>query len=465
MSLRVTMRNVTIRNVIVFSKFVTGIAICASLAGLSAIAGFGFNNGGQVGGISIDAQGVVRTATAIERSELLDNLRKQVNAVPEAMKEADGLRKVSLRKLQEAVAHSVATGTDIPDEMAYLGGIQRIEYVLVYPDKQDIVLAGKAEPWTVGENGEVVGVRSGKPVLHLDDLLVAFRTVEAARDQAISCSIDPTSEGIENLKRFLGSVQLSPNANATALEPAMQKAFGPQMVRLTGVPETSHLARIMVSADYHMKRIAMNIDPSPVNGLGSYLQLVARNGARAGNIQSRWWLACDYDQIRKSEDGLAFQISGRGVKALTEEEIVAADGSREQTGKANKLAQKWADSFTENYDALSAANPVFGNLRNIIDFCVVAALIENNELSQAAGCDLSVLKGAKGGVETAHMAIPKTIDPHCSFIKGAAGWVVSASGGVQVDSWTVVEKQIVDSKLNAVREENDSKVGQPWWWN
>lgn len=460
MSLRVTMRGL-----IVFSKLVTGIAICASLAGLSAIAGFGFNNGNQVGGISIDAQGVVRTATAVERSELLDALRKQVAAVPEVMKESDGLRKVSLRKLQEAVAHAVETGTDIPDEVAYLGGIQRIEYVLVYPDKQDIVLAGKAEPWTVGDNGEVVGAVSGKPVLHLDDLLVAFRTVEAARDEAMSCSIDPTPEGIENLKKFLGSITLSPNANAAALEPAMQKAFGPQMVRLTGVPETSHLARIMVSADYHMKRIAMNIDPSPVKGLNSYLQLVARNGARAGSVQSRWWLACDYDAIRKSEDGLAFQISGRGIKAMTEEEIVGTDGSREQTGKTNKLAQQWADSFTENYDDLSVANPVFGNLRNVVDFCVVAALIENNNLSEVAGCDLSVLKGAKGGVEIAHMPIPKSIDPHCSFIKGAAGWVVSASGGVQVDSWTVVEKQIVDNKLNEVREENDAKVGQPWWWN
>lgn len=460
MSLRVTMRGL-----IVFSKMVTGIAFCATLAGLSAIAGFGFNNGNQVGGISIDAQGVVRTSTAIERSELLDALRKQVAAVPDAMKESDGLRKVSLRKLQEAVAHAVETGSDIPDDVAYLGGIQRIEYVLVYPDKQDIVLAGKAEPWKVGDNGEVVGQISGKPVLHLDDLLVAFRTVEAARNEAMSCSIDPTPEGIENLKKFLGSITLSPNANAAALEPAMQKAFGPQMIRLSGIPETSHLARVMVSADYHMKRIAMNIDPSPVNGLSSYLQLVARNGARAGAIQSRWWLACDYDAIRKSEDGLAYQLTGRGIKAMTEEEVVGNDGSREQTGKSNKLAQKWADSFTENYDDLSVANPVFGNLRNIVDFCVIAALIENNNLSEVASCDISVLKGAKGGVEVAHMPIPKTIDPHCSFIKGAAGWVVSASGGVQVDSWTVVEKQVVDSKLNGIREENVAKVGQPWWWN
>lgn len=460
MSLRVTTRGL-----IVFSKLVTGIAICAGLAGISAIAGFGFNNQGAVGGISIDAQGVVRTATATERSAVLDSLRKQVAEVPAAMQEGDGLRKISLRKLQDAIAHAVETGTDIPDDMAYLGGIQRIEYVLVYPEKQDIVLAGKAEAWKVGDNGEVVGVQSGKPVLHLDDLLVAFRTVEKARDEAMSCSIDPTSEGIENLKKFLSTITLSPNANAAALEPAMQKAFGPQMIRLTGVPETSHFARVMVSADYHMKRIAMNIDPSPVNGLNSYLQMVARNGARAGSVQSRWWLACDYDAIRKSEDGLAYQLTGRGIKAMTEEEIVGSDGSREQTGKSNKLAQKWADSFTENYDELSVANPVFGNLRNIVDFCVVAALIENNNLGEAAGCDLSVFKGKKGGVETAHLAIPKTIDPHCSFIKGAAGWVVSASGGVQVDSWSIAEKQVVDNKLDAVRAENDAKVGQPWWWN
>jgi len=458
-------RRVAVRNVILFSKVVTGIALGVCLLGLSAIAGFNFNNGGAVGGISIDAQGVVRTATAQERSALLDTMRQQLAAVPAEMQQGDGLRKISLRKLQESLAHAVATGSDIPDEVAFLGGIQRIEYVLVYPEKQDIVLAGKAEPWTVAENGEVVGVKSGRPVLHLDDLLMAFRTVEAARDTALSCSIDPTQEGIANLQKLLSGVTLAPNSDAKALEPAMQQAFGPQMVKLTGVPETSHLARVMLSADYQMKRIAMNIDPSPVPGLKSYMQMVSASGGRNSRVQSRWWLACDYDAIRKSEDGLAFQIAGRGIKAMTEEEIIGKDGERERTGGANKLAQKWADNFTESIDELAVSNPIFGDLRNAMDLCVVAALVEHNQLGDVAGCDLSVLKGTNGGVQTSHLAIPKTIDPHCSFIKASSGWVVSASGGVQVDSWSVIEKQVVDAKLDEIRKDNDAKVGQPWWWN
>ena len=40
----------------------------------------------------------------------------------------------------------------------FLGGLQRIEYVLVYPDRQDIVLAGPGEGWMVDEMGTVVGV-------------------------------------------------------------------------------------------------------------------------------------------------------------------------------------------------------------------------------------------------------------------------------------------------------------------
>ena len=459
-------RRVAMRNVILFSKIVAGISLGVCLLGLTAIAGFNnFGNNNAVGGISIDPQGVVRTANAQQRSALLDDLRKQVAAVPGDMNDWNGLRKISLKKLQASLAHAIQTGTDVPDEVAYVGGLQRIEYVLIYPDKQDIVLAGKAEPWTVSETGEVVGIDSHKPVLHLDDLLVAFRTVEQAKQGALSCSIDPTEEGIASLRKFLSSIQLGPNDNATALEPAMQKAFGPQMVRLTGVPETSHLARIMLAADYQMKRIAMNIDPSPVRGLPSYMEMVSKNGARAGNVQSRWWLACDYEAIRRSEDGLAFQISGRGMKAMTEEEVINNDGARKATGGANKLAQKWADNFSEHLDDLAVTNPVFGNMRNIMDMCIVAALIDHNNLGDVAGCDLGVLKGTTGGVTTSNLSIPKSIDPHCSFVKGAAGWTVSASGGVQVDSFSVVEKQVVDNKLNDIRKENDSKVGQPWWWN
>ena len=60
---------------------------------------------------------------------------------------------------------------------------------------------------------------------------------------------------------------------------------------------------------------------------------------------------------------------------MTEEDFVAANGSRERSGKASPLARKWADNMTAHYDELAGKNVVFGQLRNCIDLAVVSALI------------------------------------------------------------------------------------------
>ncbi len=39
----------------------------------------------------------------------------------------------------------------------------------------------------------------------------------------------------------------------------MREAFGPQLIKLTGVPSDSHFAQTLVAADYQMKRIGMGL--------------------------------------------------------------------------------------------------------------------------------------------------------------------------------------------------------------
>src|SRR5262249_31571984 len=135
------------------------------------------------------------------------------------------------------------------------------------------------------------------------------------------------------------------------------------------------------------------------------------------NMMPRWWLACDYDPIAKSEDGLAFEIRGRGVKAMTEDEIIGADGNVQQTGKANPVAQKWADTMTAKYDELSAKEPIFGELRNIMDLAVVAAIIKKENLCSQAGCDLNSVWKQESSVAHQEFPAPKFVDTQCSLMK------------------------------------------------
>jgi hypothetical protein len=135
-----------------------------------------------------------------------------------------------------------------------------------------------------------VGITTGRPVLLLDDLLVALRSVEQARHGGISVSIDPTEEGIRRLRELLSSQ--TAKSVSPALELAAKQAYGPQHVSITGVPGDSHFARVLLAADYRMKRIAMKLDATPIKALPSYLDLISNQRASlqlsAAGRKSRW---------------------------------------------------------------------------------------------------------------------------------------------------------------------------------
>ena len=69
----------------------------------------------------------------------------------------------------------------------------------------------------------------------------------------------------------------------------------------------------MVAADYEMKRVAMGLAPSQVNGLNSYLEM-SKNSAHASNQNPRWWMACDYDYAREERRWFGLEIEWSGCE-------------------------------------------------------------------------------------------------------------------------------------------------------
>lgn len=432
----------------------------------TAQAQFNNNNGlvqRVVGGVLVDTDGVVRSASKDDREGVLREMREQIIQPSGKIATSTQMRMISLAKLQTEIKKAITAGELLSDEIRFMAGLQRIEYVFVYPERQDIVLAGPAEGWRVREDGSVVGVSTGRPVLQLEDLITALRTVDASRDNAISVSIDPTPAGEVRLRKFLSQLRTGPGFDPSQIENGMKEAFGSQVVTLTALPKDSRMAQTLVAADYRMKCLAMAIEDSPVAGLPSYMEMI-RDGGKANGTQPRWWLTCDYDSILKSEDGMAWKLTGLGVKAMTAEQFVDSQGGRTTADRQNKLAQRWADQFTAKFDELCAQNVAFGDLRNVMDLNVIATLIASNQLDGVAGLDLSLLNGESKSLETPTRAVAKTIAPHCSFISGRAGWTVSASGGVEINPWRVVSEQTKsDESVSPVRQ----KAGQSdnWWWN
>ena len=422
----------------------------------------GINFGARpVGGVSIDADGVLTNQVEADTEAIVRAMQERVGVAPEDMRPGTELRMISLRGLEAAIADALQNNDGIlPDEVTYLAGLQRIEFVIVDPENNDIVLAGPAEGWQVNELGEVVGITTGRPVLLLDDLIVAFRTVEAARQGRLSCSIDPTAEGRLNMQAYLDQQRVF----TPQVIDGIAQSLGPQQITITGVAPETHFARILVAADFHMKQLAMKLVPSPVPGLSSYLDMV-RGNVRNNNMMPRWWLACNYDQLLRSEDGLLWQIRGQGVKCMTEEDFIAEDGSVEAAGQTSAPAQRWADAFTENFDELSQRNPAFAHLRNIMDMCIVGALLQHEDLLGRAGCTFPLLMTDHSDLRPIELRVPQTIDTQVSFVKRGRNYIISASGGVLIESWLMASRSEVGDKMEATSARVIRPDDAKWWWN
>lgn len=415
-----------------------------------------------VGGVLIDADGVLKSTTADLKKTAREELSKRVKGASSELDRKVELRMVSIKGIEAALQESVTDGKAIPEEVRFMGGLQRIQYVFLYPERNDIVLAGPGEGWMVSDEGTVVGETTGLPVIHLEDFLVALRhSRDAASGFGISCSIDPTQEGRVRFEQFMRRTRtFSPQAVE-----GIRQSLGAQQVTLTGIPKDSRFARVLVASDYQMKRLAMNLENSPLKELPSFLHIMKDKGMRPTNLMPRWWLATDYQPLGKSEDGLAWELRGQGVKCMTEDEIVTKTGEVEQTGRVNPVAQAWADNMNENYEALAAKMPIFGDLRNAMDLCVVAALIDKENMAEHVGLEAPMIFSKESQVKIGGWPTPKTIDTECSIMKSGRSWIITASGGVQVDSWSVAETTVTDAKVGEVRQQASANEPKGFAWN
>lgn len=418
---------------------------------------------GAVGGIAIDTRGVLNRVQVAKTGKLRGIRGQGVQRIPEEMARVANCRKVSLRGIAQALAECRAQEQPLPGEVLFLAGLQRIQYLLVYPEQHDVILAGPAEGWKVTAGGDVVGETTGQPVLRLDDLLVALRSARAAAQApGITCSIDPTAEGLERLNRLLATQQLQMSRGAVS---TMEKTLGASVITITGVAPDTHFAQVLVAADFLLKRLAMNFEPAPVADLPSYLQLLQQSDEPAPTaITFRLWLAPKYAAIARDPDGLAWELNGSSVQALTEDRVVLRDKQVRDAAQVNPLARRWADRFTEEFEPLAAALPVFAQLRNCIDLAVVGAILAQEKSLERTGREVAQLLDSRQ-VEPAHYAVPKTTPSRASFVQRGDAFIVSISGGVDLDAWGQLKRTLVRPTLASLRTKSTPREAARWWWD
>src|SRR5262249_14943470 len=254
------------------------------------------------------------------------------------------------------------------------------------------------------------------------------------------------------------------NLNEATMD-RMEKALGPQRVTVTGIPTGSHFAQVLVASDFLMKRLGMNFERAPVAGLPSYMELIShRSAPLPKSAMPRWWMAPRYEPLLKDSDGRAWQIRGSGVQTLTEDGYLGSAGAVVNAGRSDPTAKKWADAMTDHFERLAKAFPVFGELRNCMDLAVVGALLTKEDLPATAGCDLALLLDEKR-LAVAEYQVPKTIDSRASLVRRGSDWILSLSGGVQIDSWSVLNHVETKAALTTTRQSAIPPSKTRWWWD
>jgi hypothetical protein len=418
---------------------------------------------GAVGGVVIDANGAVQRAEHRDVEELRDARRAVVKGLAGDIARPSELRKISLRRLDAHLAQHASQNKPLSSDVLHLAGLQRVEYVFAYPALNDIVLAGPAEGWTVNDAGNVVGANSGAAVLQLVDLIAALRTVDEMRaGELISCSIDPTPDGLQRFVRLMRGNRGS--ASAGLLE-QMEQAVGPQTVTLTGVSPNSHFAQVLVAADWQMKRIGMGLIPSPVEGLTSYLELL-KGGSKSSrrNPLPRWWIAYGEQPVERDADGLGWRISRPGIRVCTADGRLESDGRISTQKETDPTAKQWADAMTAHYDELALAEPVFAQLRGCMDLALVTAVLASGDLLAHVNLQLPMMLD-DSRLQLAEYRVPKSVDSHASAIQKGRAWIVSVSGGVEFDVPRVINAAEVQADVRGARIQASPNHIKSWWWD
>ncbi len=388
-----------------------------------------------VGGVSIDADRILRSASQQEIAATNAELASVMSALPTDLEKACAQRKISLSRLNDLLVSCRENDEQIPDSARYLGGLTAIEYVVADPKANDLYLVGPAEPWTLSDSGIVVGANSGKPVLQLEDLLVAMRAVSENNKELISCSIDPSAEALARLA----------SRNVVADAAANREAMGAMNVTLTGVPADSRMANVLVAADYRMKRVSLGFEEAALKNFASYFSMVKRAPSTSGQ---RFWMEPQYDALYRDSDSLVWKVSATSVNVLTEREYFAANGARKASEKNDPAAQKFANNMTKRYNELAKVEPIFADAKNVMDVALVAALIYSKNLQAKAGCELAEM----AGTQTPEYVVPVSVASD-SIVRANGNSVKAVTGGVLINPWTTIAASSVNEELNSFKVE------------
>ena len=456
----------------------TGVVLLSQSAGFGQLGGGGQtpDPGLATGGIEIDANGVL-TERAFTGNPMLLNKERMAAAtaaINKDLQQPSELRKISITRLEKEVAKLVDAGKPVPADMQYLAGMTKITHVFFYPETKDIVIAGPAEGYFINAQNRVVGMKSGRATLQLQDLIVALRSFSptSKSTSVISCSIDPTQQGLANFQNTYLQVRQSgkfrPGLEREVVQ-LFRDSLGMQTITINGVNTKTRFARVMVEADYEMKMIGLGLKkPNAKVRITSFMEK-ANPGAVAKNSLQRWYFQPDYDCVHMNEDRTAMELVGAGVKLVGEGESIVR-GQRVRTGKMDGASKAFCTTFTKSYERLAEQVPLWSELRNLIDMSVTAAYIQKMGLYQKADWQMTTF-GDESKVPVEIFEAPTQVAPVANAKWKGQYFMSPIAGGVSIQPRVALNSDRIktDNAAEITKVKNqivlDNLADGQWWWD
>ncbi|QEG40770.1 DUF1598 domain-containing protein [Roseimaritima ulvae] len=424
------------------------------------------------GGIFVDAEGLVRDSDLQAAGASLDDIAALLgtaasNADANDWRQPSPLRVVSLRRLAQEWIRLQTLGQPPSESLYNVGGLSRIEYVMIDEAKPDILLAG-AVGGIETSNGWPRDRKTGAATLQLPVVMAVVRSVFDR--QSFGCTIDPTNEGIARSMAVAAQIQQDKIPIGNAAD-ALQTALGRQTVSVFGTTGDGPLGWMLVEADRHMKQLALGQQPMP-RGVPNYLDVVTKmiaQGPPDGQLL-RLWFTANPISIRADADRNTFQLVGRPIKLASEDQRPDQLGNR-HVAAVDPRSRAFTAAFNQHFDAIAMKYPIYSSLEGMYAIACVSELVRQHMDAQAMQQVLGPL--AHDSASTiATLPTPRVVDSiavmHTVKHRGKRHHIIVASGGVLVDS-----SQTLTGKLetyDSLASSRPSDTFRPasldrWWWN
>jgi len=302
---------------------------------------------------------------------------------------------VELHRRLAPYAESEARWNELPDDLRYPGGLERVFGFVLDPRTEDVFLVGGA-------------ARAPANRIDVDLLVVALQ-----------------------------SVWRDGNVPTVSLDPSADEPTGPVYARIMGLPPDCTAAKLMLEADYAMKRISLGDLAVDVPGFQSVTELLAGQDRKPAMTRS-WFSPVPFaaKDIHISTTSRTLLFNGR-IEVLDEGRLFLA-GVAVDSGPPDEAVVTSDRLFTEHYDAIArspAVEPagIFLRLRGLVDLVSACKLMRVTEVDYPVLREFSALPLRHlAGAEAVPASYPSLVKEYARTPVDGQYRVRYLAGGVQL---------------------------------